>query len=77
MQVLGFILLSMQFLLQFPVLLDKFTTDHQSILMIFGLDVKTATESQVWFTRVHLMVLACAIVLTEVYFVCQKVKKED
>jgi hypothetical protein len=77
MQVLSFVLLSLQFVLQFPVLLNKFIGSNQHILMILGLDVSTATQSQIWFTRVHLIVLSYAVVMTEVYFVCLKVKTDD
>jgi hypothetical protein len=77
MQILGFILLAFQFILGFPLLFDDWINDHTKLMEVFGLGTlqqsPTLTSAQVWFTRVHMLVLTYAIVLTEVYFVAKHV----
>ena len=77
MQVMSYLLLAAGFTLKFPVILDQWIINNARLLMIFGLDMQQATLTQQWFSRAHYLILTYAVVITEVYFVCLKVKLAD
>jgi len=73
MQVVSFLTLSVAFIFSMPYIFDGFLFDQNNERLIELMGYVRLTSSTQIFWRVHIVLLASAIILSEVFFVAENI----
>ena len=73
MQVVTFLTLSVAFMFSMPYILNGFLMNPENARLIELMGYVQLTSTSQWIWRVHIILLACAIVLSEVFFVAENI----